>query len=338
MLELKTHKFILYACGVQSLRKLIDTQYSDLNTIDNSINIELDFTVYTTEIAKFFIGILYYNKLDYNTLPSEIITTIDTHLYHFHQLSLYFQFHNLTHFCLTRFYDIFSTEHFTGIMEYCLIRNHDTRLFYVPVEKIDLFTRLIQWFVYCIDDPLDRHDNFFAIKDTSQCVATKYHFLREQERVIENFHQLKLPTMIIYDNDTRLQYYRRMCSNCLSHPARSITICDMGFIGNERVKYLFYALCKVQDRQEITIIMKREAPQKNSITVQTQVKLFSKAIDLIEKNEQSNGCFTSPTQIARLVLNSHDECYEATCDHCHRKEPVFIIDLSLFIDESYRDQ
>ena len=56
--EIKTHKFILYAAGVQSLSKLIEGKYNDLKEDDASINIELDFSLYTVDIIRLFIGIL----------------------------------------------------------------------------------------------------------------------------------------------------------------------------------------------------------------------------------------------------------------------------------------
>lgn len=319
MLAVETHKFILYACGVKSLHHLIDTRFA---VSSSSINIELDFTLYTPEIIRLFIGILYRNKLDCNddTLSHEIYTNI----FHFHQLSLYFQFTHLSNFCLQYLYDILSIECYAEILAYCLIRHLDADRYFVPQEKLPLFRQLIHWFVFCVDQH-ENDENLFSCNSSS---VTKNLYLKEQKRKIDNF--IVLPQKIISPNDVR--YWRRICQHCLSQ--RPIN--DMGFLSNSRSKYLFYA---IQENCRLTVLMKVESTQQQQQSdkkITTHLSLFSKSLTPTTTTEEFQ-LSHRPTRIAQIPLHPLKKCYVGTCDTCRKKKQIYIIDLSIIFEEAHRD-
>lgn len=312
LFTVSTHKFILYASGVKSLTKLLDTNFSDLRK-DSTIQIELDLDLYTEKILRLFVGLLYYPKIVHTSLTLETLEFINEHVLYFHQLALYFEYTNLLWFCNQLICEDLSEENIDNLYQYCMMYNTQTSQYYVPEEKLSLYKHLIQWSAYCLPNS----------NDPVYCV----------ER----------PRKLLTHNT--VDYYRRICTQCLQYRTKSFSkthLIDMGFIGDETTKYLFYGMYERGDSDYVTLLVRQITDHHHYIQkLSSHIKLFSKTItmaDMISKTVLHGIKLNHPISIGGIHLHDNSHCYVSTCDLCNKKKTsIFIIHVSLIFEQSQCD-
>jgi hypothetical protein len=309
IIEIKTHRNILSACGSDVMNRFVDISYRE------GVRIELDFESFSPDVVHLLFSLLYYNDLTPELLASnyENITQL-------HQLSLYFQFHSLTDLCLGIIFSLFTLEHLPILMDYCCPPK-------VSEDKTHLYTKLMRWDQLCHSSMIEKEG--------------------EGEENLEFL--LPGKSIVIEDSRTRLYHYRRLCHRCLTNGRFVIggdkCVVDMGYLEREwesGPRWNFSMTYRKNDPTSLTLYIKQSqqslppSPDDHmsieTMRIKSVVSLFSKLIDdPIIMGDSEVDTLTTITPLSQLTLHDHSHCYESQCDSCRLQTSVFIFCITVDI-------
>ena len=343
-LEVRAHKVVLYWSQIGYFRKLIDGWSKEVGT--QVIDIYLDFQLYTPEMLRLFVYTIYMDSIEPGALSPADCKLLHDNVLHFYQLAHRFTFDALLRYCLACLYDCFSLETFETLSDYCLLRRtqqEDARPYTIRDDKLTLYSKLVQWYQYCVELPHLPSTQPHAL-DTVDCSheTPPHQLLMRHEASVENFSQCRLLRRGIDWDRGRVTQHRNMCRDCLftgGHQVFAMYTVELGGVKRRDASFSCrFTLTREKEDWSLWVTLSQrdspddmavEAPRRPS-THQVRLSLFSKLVQ--EWGAQSDAKTLpndSSTQVLTFSLHDESHCYTAQCAACLAQRPVYIFELVL---------
>ncbi len=242
-LSLASHRLVLYAAS-EYFRIIFENQKRDspFAPLNGNLNITLNFSHgLEKEVVELMFRLFYVPVFDTTQLDTEQIKTINLHILYLYQLSLRFTFDALTVYCEELLFANMTLGYFGLLTEFCLTKNEKIGRFSIISERISIYSRLMQWYQCCID-----HTDYSNLLTTTVMTGTtntpvsnnnnndtpmrynrqylscnKEEILRDMMNLVDNIHQCQIPTknhtIGINRESMKIDYYRRICHDCLAN-------------------------------------------------------------------------------------------------------------------------
>jgi|WetSurMetagenome_2_1015567.scaffolds.fasta_scaffold29695_4 hypothetical protein len=236
-LSLASHRLVLYAAS-EYFRIIFETQKknSPFAVLDGNLSITLNFSHgLEKEVVELMFRLFYVPVFDSNQMDSDQIKTINHHILYLYQLSLRFTFDALTVYCEELLFANMTLGYFGLLTEFCLVKNEETGRFSIINERISIYSRLMQWYQCCIDHTdysnlltttvmttsNNNHSDTPTRYNRQYLSCNKEEILRDMMNLVDNIQQCQIPvknhTISANRESMKIDYYRRICHDCLSN-------------------------------------------------------------------------------------------------------------------------
>lgn len=394
-LLIHTHLIVLYSASHYIQRFLAcfatdPSRYSiqtDNPLVPNQIhlNLELDYASgFDDALIQLFFSLFYVNRFDEAHLKANgLADTLHENIMALYTLASYFAYDTLLVYLEQYLKASMCVAYFTPLTNLCLSRHPVTGEYTIERKHANgsLFTRLLQWYTCCIDERDVTNDETTTTTPTIITTETdttigpikcnrryyeenKASILGQMQERIVNLQAVDIPQKRVQRLDAttiQLDYYRRICNECLGECNKKNTInsfyyINMGFLTLDSARFFLRLKKKVP-----YLSPRRDSYHRNNVLEMTMVRKYygdhgEQPTRLEEKDEDEKyHCRSHVALLSRkkhrdkykqeygkkslfttTEINSFDThpvkyCYEARCDHCSSVKPVYIILLHMVV-------
>lgn len=237
-LTLPMHRVILHAASLHFRRLMAFAPPPQQATIQ----IYLDMQLYTPELVRLFFALFYVTVFDATHLPAEHSEAIGENVLFLYQLASHYLFDSLRAHCESLLFASFSLDHFKLLSDYALVQSAATsNKLSVLDERLGLYARYLQWYQCCVEKdnnkqytelPLSSGGGGAPVGNESgeaqqqqQATIDRHYFscnkaeiMDELRLAVDNIAQCQIPEHSVRSEPggvRRLQYWRKICGDCL---------------------------------------------------------------------------------------------------------------------------
>lgn len=258
--SLEMHRVILHAASLHFRRMLVFNGQPQ-----SVIRVHLDMQLYSSELVRLFFSLFYVTVFDTAHLRPEVAQAIGENVLFLYQLASLYLFDSLRAHCETLLFASFSLDHFKLLSDYTLVQSTVTpSKLSVLDERVVLYARYLQWYQCCVENDNNKKYTELQLSPRSagatanesgeaqqqqqpQLTIDRHYFscnkaeiMDELRLSVDNIAQCQIPEHSVRSEPggvRQLQYYRKICPDCLRRGAVTSNHTQYSNIGCIRKNY-----------------------------------------------------------------------------------------------------